>query len=200
MNRNFIILGVVGFVVLLLLWGVTTNISYQNKFVTEDEEINQAWAKVQTQYQRRADLIPNLVATVKGAADFEKSTLEAVTNARARATSINIDPSNLSAEKLAEFQAAQGQLSQGLGRLLATAENYPTLQSNAQFRDLQVQLEGTENRIATARDRFNEEVSDLNIMVRKFPGSFFASLQGVETRPMFEATAVAADQPVKVEF
>ena len=138
--------GTLGIVVAVLAVLLIAGCSSYNGFVNAEEDMEQSWSNVETQYQRRSDLIPNLVSTVKGAAEFERGTLEAVTNARARATSININADDLTPEKLAEYQAAQGQLSQGLGRLLATAENYPQLRSNDQFQDLQRQLEGTENR------------------------------------------------------
>ncbi|TXB62252.1 LemA family protein [Phaeodactylibacter luteus] len=170
-----------------------------NSFVDMDENTENAWSKVQSAYQRRADLIPNLVATVKGVADFEKETLTAVTEARSKATSINIDPSNLTPEKMKEFQAAQGQLSQSLGRLLMVSEQYPQLQASQNFRELQVQLEGTENRIKVERDRYNDVVTQYNKKVRRFPGSLFAGLFGFDQRAQFEAEAGAQNAP-KVEF
>jgi LemA protein len=170
-----------------------------NGFVEMDEDVENAWSKVQSAYQRRADLIPNLVNTVKGVAEFEKSTLTEVTQARSRATSVNIDPSNLSAEKLQEFQQAQGALSQSLGRLLVVSERYPQLQANQNFRELQAQLEGTENRIKVERDRFNDVVTEYNKKVRRFPGSLFAGLFGFDQRAQFEAEASAQNAP-KVEF
>lgn len=170
-----------------------------NSFVEMDEDVENAWSKVQSAYQRRADLIPNLVNTVKGVAEFEKSTLTEVTQARSRATSVNIDPSNLSTEKLKEFQQAQGALSQSLGRLLVVSERYPQLQANQNFRELQAQLEGTENRIKVERDRFNDVVTEYNKKVRRFPGSLFAGLFGFDQRAQFEAEASAQSAP-KVEF
>ncbi|MEQ8705255.1 MAG: LemA family protein [Phaeodactylibacter sp.] len=170
-----------------------------NGFVEMDEDVENAWSKVQSAYQRRADLIPNLVNTVKGVAEFEKSTLTEVTQARSRATSVNIDPSNLSAEKLQEFQQAQGALSQSLGRLLVVSERYPQLQANQNFRELQAQLEGTENRIKVERDRFNDVVTGYNKKVRRFPASLFAGLFGFDQRAQFEAEASAQNAP-KVEF
>ncbi|NRA49864.1 MAG: LemA family protein, partial [Phaeodactylibacter sp.] len=170
-----------------------------NGFVEMDEDVENAWSKVQSAYQRRADLIPNLVNTVKGVAEFEKSTLTEVTQARSKATSVNIDPSNLSAEKLQEFQQAQGALSQSLGRLLVVSERYPQLQANQNFRELQAQLEGTENRIKVERDRFNDVVTAYNKQVRRFPGSLFAGLFGFDQRAQFEAEASAQNAP-KVEF
>ncbi|MEM9529008.1 MAG: LemA family protein [Bacteroidota bacterium] len=187
--------GTLGIVVAVLAVLLIAGCGSYNGFVDSEENVEQAWSKVETQYQRRADLIGNLVNTVKGAADFERETLESVTKARAQATSINIDPSNLSPEMIEQFQAAQAQLSSGLGRLLATAENYPQLTATQGFRDLQAQLEGTENRIATARDRFNEEATKFNKQVRRFPGSLFASVFGFSEKPQFEAQAGASNAP-----
>ncbi len=192
-------IGTLGVVVAILAVLLIAGCSSYNGFVDAEETVEQSWSAVETQYQRRADLIPNLVSTVKGAADFERGTLEAVTNARARATSININADDLTPEKLAEYQAAQGQLSQGLGRLLATAEAYPNLKANAQFQELQAQLEGTENRIAVARDRFNAQATEYNKQVRRFPGTVFATVLGFDEKPQFQADAGAAQAP-NVEF
>lgn len=164
---------------LLVIIGIT---SY-NGLVSSRENVNKAWANVETQYQRRSDLIPNLVNTVKGAADFEKSTLEAVVEARAKATSIQIDPNNITPEKLAEFQAAQAQVSGALGRLLAVAENYPQLKAVQNFSDLQAQLEGTENRITEARRQYNEAAQSYNTSRSRFPKVIFASMFGFKERP-----------------
>ncbi|NJC27441.1 LemA family protein [Neolewinella antarctica] len=191
--------GTLGIVVAILAVLLIAGCSNYNGFVDAEENMEQSWSNVETQYQRRSDLIPNLVNTVKGAAEFERGTLEAVTNARSRASSITIEANDLTPEKLAEYQAAQGQLSQGLGRLLATAENYPNLKSNAQFQELQAQLEGTENRIAVARDRFNESATSFNKKVRRFPGTVFASVFGFEEKPQFKAEAGSAQAPT-VEF
>lgn len=177
---------------LILLMGGCNN---YNKFVSMEEDVENAWGKVQTQYQRRADLIPNLVATVKGAAKHERETFEAVTNARAKATSINIDPSNATPEQMQQFQEAQAGLSQSLGRLLLVAENYPELKANASFRDLQAQLEGTENRISTERNRYNDIVTSYNKSVRKFPASFFAKILGFSQKAQFQAQEGAEDAP-----
>lgn len=185
----------IGIVLVLLLMLLMGGCSYNNAFIDSEEEVNQAWSNVQTQYQRRTDLINNLVNTVKGAANFERETLEAVVNARAKATSVNIDPSNLSAEKLQEFQAAQSQVSSSLGRLLVTVERYPELKANANFRDLQTQIEGTENRIAVARQNFNEEVTEYNKKVRRFPASVFASVLGFDEKAQFEAQAGSENAP-----
>lgn len=166
-----------------------------NSFVEIDEDVENAWSKVQSAYQRRADLIPNLVNTVKGVADFEKSTLTAVQEARSKATSMNVDASNLNPEQIKQFQQAQSGLSQSLGRLLMVSERYPQLQANQSFRELQVQLEGTENRIKVARDRYNDVVTKYNKKTRRFPGTIFASMFGFEERGQFEAEASAQDAP-----
>lgn len=185
----WIILGV------LVLFSIT---SY-NGLVGSRESVNKAWANVETQYQRRSDLIPNLVNTVKGAADFEKSTLTAVMEARANATSIKIDPNNITPEKLQEFQAAQAQVGGALGRLLAVAENYPQLKAVESFNTLQAQLEGTENRITESRRQYNEAAQEYNASRSKFPRVIFASLFGFNTRPYFEADKGAEKAP-EVKF
>ncbi len=170
-----------------------------NRFVDMEEEVENSWSKVQSAYQRRADLIPNLVNTVKGYADFEQSTLTEVTAARARATSVQVDPTNLSPEKLREFQSAQSELSQSLGRLLVSVERYPELKANQNFLELQAQLEGTENRIKVERDRFNDTVTEYNKTIRRFPAKVFAGLFGFSQKGQFEADATAQEAP-KVEF
>jgi LemA protein len=172
-----------------------------NRIQGADEGVKAAWAEVSNQYQRRADLVPNLVATVKGAADFERETLEAVVNARARATSIQVTPEMLSQpEAFRQFEAAQGELSSALSRLLVTVERYPDLKANASFRDLQAQLEGTENRIAVARGRYIEAVAEYNKLVRFFPTNLTARfLLGAEPRATFEARA-GAEEPPQVQF
>lgn len=186
---------VLGILAIIVLWIVNV----YNGLVASEEQVESAWAQVENQYQRRSDLVPNLVATVKGYASHEKETLQRVVNARARATQITIDPSNTTPEQLAEFQAAQGELSQALGRLLAISENYPDLKANENFRDLQQQLEGTENRIAVARQLFNDEAMNYNTKVRRFPGNIIASYFGFEKKPYFEAEQ-GANQAPKVEF
>jgi LemA protein len=168
---------------LLIIFGV----GGYNGLVGSRETVNKAWANVETQYQRRADLIPNLVSTVQGAADFEKSTLTAVIEARAKATSIRIDPNNMTPEKLQEYQAAQSQVGSALSRLLVVAENYPQLKAVDAFRDLQAQLEGTENRINEARRQFNEAAQSYNTSRAKFPRVILANLFGFTARPYFEA-------------
>ncbi|MCQ2271775.1 MAG: LemA family protein [Bacteroidales bacterium] len=170
-----------------------------NKMVKLDENVQQAWAQVENVYQRRADLIPNLVKTVQGAAEFEKSTLEAVINARANATSVQVDPTKLTPESIAEFQKAQDQLSSALGRLLVVKEQYPELKANQNFLDLQTQLEGTENRITVERKNFNDVVMNYNSTIRKFPNVLFAGMFGFDKKGYFQAKEGAENAP-EVEF
>ena len=170
-----------------------------NNMVQKEEVCSQAWANVENVYQRRADLIPNLVKTVQGAAQYEKSTLEAVINARAKATSVQVDPSNLTEENIAKFQAAQDQLSSALSRLLVTIEKYPDLKANQNFLELQAQLEGTENRIAVERNKFNETVNDYNSYIRKFPNNIIAGMFNFDKKGYFKAAAGAENAP-EVEF
>ncbi|MCR9288414.1 MAG: LemA family protein [Bacteroidetes bacterium] len=170
-----------------------------NSFVEQEGIVENSWSKVQSAYQRRADLIPNLVNTVKGQADYEKGTLEAVVKARASATSTNIDASQLTPENMAQFQQAQGQLSSALSRLLVTVEKYPDLKANQAFIELQTQLEGTENRIKVARDNYNDAVTTFNISIRKFPSNFFATVFGFDDKAQFEAQA-GSDQAPEVQF
>src|SRR5206468_2642102 len=178
-------------VVVLLLWGC----GGYNGLVKQDETVKNSWNNVQSQYQRRADLIPNLVNTVKGEANFEQTTLTNVIQARARATSIQVNPNDLTPEKVQQFQQAQGQLSTALGRLLAVSEAYPTLQSNQAFRGLQTQLEGTENRIAVSRNDFNNAVNEYNTKVRSFPTAIFAGIMGFHVRQGFTADAGSQNAP-----
>lgn len=170
-----------------------------NSMVKMDENVKGKWGEVQTQYQRRVDLIPNLVATVKGEAGFEKSTLTAVTDARARATSIQVDPTKLSPEAIQKYQAAQGQLSTALGRLLVASENYPNLKANDSFKKLQDQLEGTENRISMARKDFNDAVQEYNSKIRSFPANLTAKMFGFTEKGYFAAEA-GSDKAPKVQF
>lgn len=158
-----------------------------NEMVTMDEKVSNAWAQVETQYQRRADLIPNLVNTVKGYADHEKETLTAVIEARAKATSMQIDPSKLDAATLDKFQGMQGELSSALSRLMVSVERYPDLKANQNFLELQSQLEGTENRIAVARNRFNETATEYNTYIRKFPNNLVSGWFDFEKRPLFQS-------------
>lgn len=172
-----------------------------NSLVSTDEEVKAAWGQVENVYQRRADLVPNLVATVKGSAAHEQSTLGAVTQARAQATAVKLSAADLSdPAKLRAFEQAQGQLSQSLGRLLAVVESYPDLKANASFRDLQVQLEGTENRIAVERRRFNEAIQNYNTRVRGFPSLISAKIFGFKTREPFHATTAGAERAPEVKF
>ena len=170
-----------------------------NGMVTAEEGVDTAWSQVENVYQRRADLIPNLVATVKGYAQHESETLEGVVNARAKATQTTVDPENLTPEALEEFNKAQGELGSALGRLLAVTEAYPDLKANENFKELQAQLEGTENRIATERMKFNETAKEYNTMIRKFPKSILASVFGFEKKPYFEAQAGAEKAP-EIQF
>lgn len=170
-----------------------------NSIVKMDEDTKAKWGTVQSQYQRRADLIPNLVATVKGVANFEKSTLTAVTEARAKATSIQVDPTKLTPETIQKYQAAQGQLSTALGRLLVASENYPNLKANDNFTALQAQLEGTENRISVARMDFNTSVQAYNSAIREFPANLTAKMFGFAPKGYFQADASAQAAP-KVSF
>lgn len=181
-------------VVVLALFSVYGCSSY-NGLVQKDETVNGAWSKVQTQYQRRADLIPNLVNTVKGAADFEKETLTQVIQARAGATGMNLQASDLTPENIQKFQAAQDQLSGALSRLLVSVERYPELKANQNFLELQAQLEGTENRISVARNDFNDTVKDYNQSVRVFPAALFAGLFGFDQKGYFEGTEAAQTAP-----
>lgn len=186
---------VLGVLAIIVLWGV----GRYNDIVTAEESVETAWSQVENQYQRRADLIPNLVETVKGYAAHESETLENVMTARAKATQVVVDPANATAEQLAEFQAAQGELGQALGRLMAVAEAYPDLKANQNFMALQSQLEGTENRIAVARNNFNEEARAYNTMIRRFPANIVASIFGFEKKAYFEAQQGAETAPA-VQF
>ena len=189
LSKNTLIIGAV--VAVLVLWGI----SAYNGMVKVEEQATTEWAKVQSAYQRRADLIPNLVEVVKGYASHEKETLEGVVNARAKATSINVNADDLTPEKMQEFQAAQGELSQALGRLIAVSEAYPDLKANENFKDLQKQLEGTENRINGARNSFNTAVQDYNLKIRRFPNTILAGIFGFDKMAKFEADAEAQKRP-----
>ncbi|MEN9685734.1 MAG: hypothetical protein RLZZ28_1520 [Bacteroidota bacterium] len=170
-----------------------------NGLVKQDENVSNAWNKVQSDYQRRSDLIPNLVNTVKGEANFEQTTLTKVIEARASATQMKVDAKDLTPEKLQQFQASQGQLSQALGRLLVVSEQYPNLRANEAFRGLQAQLEGTENRIKVARNDFNDAIQSYNVKVRSFPMNIFAGMFGFKTKEGFKAEA-GADKAPEVKF
>ena len=192
-NKGLIITIVV--IALVALWGIS---SY-NGLVSMDENVSNQWANVETQYQRRSDLIPNLVNTVKGYAKHESQTLEAVMAARSQATQVKIDPSNCTPQQLAAYQKAQGDVTTALGKLLAITENYPDLKANQNFLELQSQLEGTENRINVARKDFNDTAKEYNTSLRRFPRNIVASMFGFEKRAYFEAEAGAEKAP-KVEF
>jgi len=170
-----------------------------NRMVQMDEAVTAQWSQVENAYQRRADLIPNLVSTVKGYADFEQETLTQVIEARAKATSVSINPENLNAEAIQQFQAAQDGLSTALSRLMVVVEKYPDLKANQNFLDLQAQLEGTENRIAVERRKFNETTQSYNTYIRTFPQLIVAAIFGFDKRDYFEATE-GAEIPPKVEF
>jgi LemA protein len=189
------VLIILGLLVLLLFWGCG---SY-NSLVGQDETVKNAWNKVQSDYQRRADLIPNLVNTVKGEANFERGTLNDVINARARATSMQVSPENLTPENIEKFQQAQSQLSGSLNRLLVTVEQYPNLRANDAFRNLQTQLEGTENRIKVSRNDFNDAVQVYNTKVRTFPTNIFAGMMGFSPRSGFTADP-GSDRAPTVNF
>ncbi|HEY1166214.1 MAG TPA: LemA family protein [Chitinophaga sp.] len=189
--------GIIVIVVLVLLGMFGCN--KYNGLVKLDENVKNKWGAVQSQYQRRADLIPNLVNTVKGAANFEQTTLTQVIEARAKATQITVNPDDLSPEKIQQFQQAQGQLSTALGRLLAVAESYPQLKANQNFLDLQAQLEGTENRITVARNDFNDAVNGYNSSVRSFPNNLIAGVAGFQQKGYFQAQPGSESAP-KVQF
>ena len=200
MKKSLLVLiGVFVFLGLIVLIGFLTSISTYNKMVQYDENVTNAWSQVENQYQRRADLIPNLVNTVKGYADFEQETLTQVIEARAKATSVNITAENLNEQTMAQFQQAQDGLSSALSRLMVVVEKYPDLKANQNFLELQAQLEGTENRIANERMKFNETTKTYNVYIRKFPARIFASLYGFDQKPYFEA-AQGAEKAPEVKF
>ena len=182
-------------VVIIIFWGI----GGYNGMVSLDEGVQNKWADVETQYQRRADLIPNLVNTVKGYAAHESQTLENVVNARSEASSVKVDPQNITPEKLAEYQKAQSGVSSALGRLMVIVEKYPDLKANQNFLELQSQLEGTENRINTARRDFNEAAKGFNTEIRRFPKNILAGMFGFEKKAYFEAEKGAEKAP-EVQF
>jgi len=196
MKKGTIILLAVGALLLLLMFN---GCGSYNNMVSKQEAVSQGWSQVENVYQRRMDLIPNLVNTVKGVANFEQKTLTDVIQARANASSIKVDASKLSPDQISKFQASQGELSQALGRLMVVAEQYPQLKATQNFLELQSQLEGTENRIAVERQKFNEVVMDYNSYVRKFPQVIYAGLFGFDKKGYFEATAGAEKAP-EVQF
>lgn len=182
-------------VIILISWGTGA----YNSLVTSEEKVTSQWAQVENVYQRRADLIPNLVSTVKGYADFEQETLIQVVEARAKATSVTVDPTNLTAENIRQFEQVQGELGSALSRLLVTIERYPDLKANQNFLELQAQLEGTENRITVERQKFNDTAREYNTNIRRFPRNLFASIFGFDRKAYFEAKPGAEEAP-KVEF
>lgn len=193
MKKGYIILiAVVAFILIIFAWvkGI------YNNMVTQDEAVTAQWHQVETQYQRRMDLIPNLVNTVQGYANFEKSTLTDVINARANATKVTIDPSHLDAASMQQFEQAQQQVTSSLSRLLVTVEKYPDLKADQNFLALQAQLEGTENRIATERRRFNDVAQAFNTYIRRFPQNIFAGMFGMQSRAYFESDQAASQAPV----
>ena len=193
MKKSTIIL--IAVIAIAAIWGI----SAYNGLVKMDESVSTAWSNVENQYQRRADLIPNLVNTVKGYAAHEKETFEAVVSARSKATQMTIDADNLTPEKLQQYQKAQGEIGAALGRLLAITENYPELKANENFKELQAQLEGTENRISVERRNFNEVARTYNTSIRTFPKSILAGIFGFDKRPYFEAEEGANKAP-EVKF
>lgn len=194
-SRNMTLIVIV---VLILMLGGCGCSSY-NKMNGLRQQTNESWSNVENQYKRRADLIPNLVNTVKGAANFEQETLEKVIQARARATQVTVDPTNLTPEKMREFQAAQGEVSSALSRLLVVSERYPDLKATQNFQNLQVELSNTENKIAVERSRYNEVARNYNTQVTNFPNTVFAGMMGFKEKPYFEATAAEKESP-NVDF
>jgi len=194
-SRNLILIVVIALILILGGCGC----SGYNKMVSEDENVKAKWANVQSDYQRRSDLIPNLVNTVKGAANFEQETLTKVIEARAKASSMTVDPNNLTPENIQKFQQAQGELSGALSRLLVTVERYPDLKANANYMDLQKQLEGTENRIKVSRNDFNTSVQSYNNVVRRFPNNIFSGMFGFRTKQPFQADPGSEKAP-EVKF
>ncbi len=194
-NGLIIAVIVIAAILLVVSWGV----GIYNKIVPMNEKVATQWSNVETQYQRRADLIPNFVNTVKGAAAFEQETLTKVIEARAKATQVTVDPSNITPAQMQEFQEAQSEVSSSLARLMVVVERYPELKATQNFRDLQVELEGTENRIAVARNNFNDAAREYNTFIKKFPNNLIASFTKFTDRPYFEAQKGSEVAP-KVEF
>ena len=191
-QSTWVLIGIAG--LLVLVGGCK-----YNGMVTSDQNVGGKWANVQSEYQRRADLIPNIVEAVKGEANFEKGVLEGVIQARASATQMKVDATNLTPEKLKQYQEAQGQLGSALGRLLSVAEAYPNLKSNAAFSELRTQLEGTENRIKVARNDFNKAVQEYNVSIKTFPNNIYAGIFGFHDKGFFQADA-GSDKAPKVDF
>ncbi len=196
MKKTGLIIGIVAVLAIIVLWGISVN----NRLVTADEGVQQAWAQVENVYKRRADLIPQLVATVQGADNYEKSVLTEVTNARAGVDNVKVDPSQLTEEQVAAYQKAQDNLSKAVANTIkVTVERYPELTATQGFRDLQTQLEGTENRITVERGKFNEAVQAYNTSLRRFPASIIAGICGFQKKGYFKAPE-GSEEPVKVEF
>lgn len=194
-KKSIVLIVIAAAVVAIFGYGSST----YNSFVTQEETVGTAWSNVENQYQRRSDLIPNLVNTVKGYAEHEKSTLDAVVSARAKATQATVSIDDLTPEKMQAFQKAQGEIGMALGRLLAVTENYPQLKANENFQTLQAQLEGTENRISVERRKFNEKAKEYNTNIRRFPKNIIAGMFGFEKRPYFEAQEGSEKAP-EVKF
>lgn len=193
---GIIIAAVLALVILsAVIWGTRV----YNGMVTMNEGVTSQWGNVETQYQRRSDLIPNFVNTVKGAADFEQTTLTQVIEARSKATSVTLDPANMTAENMQQFQQAQGQVSSALSRLMVVMERYPELKATQNFRDLQVELEGTENRISVERRKFNDVAREYNTYIKRFPQNFVAGMFGFQPKPYFDAVEGAERAP-EVQF
>jgi len=193
---SIVIGAILAFIVIsLVMWGTKV----YNNMVTMNEGVTSQWGNVETAYQRRADLIPNFVNTVKGAANFEQTTLTQVIEARAKATQVTIDPTRMTADNMQQFQQAQGQLSSALSRLMVVMEQYPELKATQNFRDLQVELEGTENRISVERRKFNDMAREFNTYIRRFPQNFLSGIFGFAAKPYFEAQA-GADKAPEVKF
>ena len=195
MMKKKSLIAFIAVIVILVIWCVTQ----YNGIITKEESVSTAWGNVEVQYQRRADLIPNLVNTVKGYATHEQETLNGVVAARAKATQITVDPADLTSEKLAAYQKSQGDVTTALGKLLAITENYPQLKANENFSELQAQLEGTENRISESRRVFNNTVQEYNLAIRRFPGNIVAGLFGYEKKAKFEA-AEGSEKAPEVKF
>ncbi len=191
-KSTIVTLSVAGVILLIVIW----MISGYNGLVSAEEEVNNAWSNVENQYQRRADLIPNLVNTVKGYASHEKETLDAVTQARTRATQLTVQADELTPEKIKEYQQVQGEVGAALGRLIAISEAYPDLKANQNFLELQAQLEGTENRISVERRKFNDAAKEYNASIRSFPRNLLAGMFGFEKRPYFESAEGSESAPI----
>jgi len=200
MKKGCLIWIIIGAVVALVVLGfISWGTRAYNRMVTNQEAVTSQWGNVETQYQRRADLIPNFVNTVKGAANFEQETLTKVIEARAKATQITLDPTKMTAENLKQFQSAQSELGSALSRLMVVVEQYPQLKATQNYRDLQVELEGTENRIAVERRKFNEVAQSFNVLIKRFPNNIIAGMFGFTARPYFESVQGAEKAP-QVQF